>query len=143
MCNTKTIKKLLHKYKQILLYLFFGACTVVINTAAYDLLFYCLGISNILSNIVAWIVAVLFAFVTNKLLVFNSKGKSVAHNLKEAVSFFLCRAGTGVIDISIMYFAVDILIQNAFVWKIISNIIVIIVNYIASKLLIFAKPLDE
>lgn len=136
------MRNLLHKYKQILLYLFFGACTVVINTAAYDLLYYCLGTSNILSNIVAWIVAVLFAFVTNKLLVFNSKGKTIAHNLKEAVLFFLCRVGTGVIDIVIMYFAVDILTRNASIWKIISNIIVIIVNYIASKLIIFSKPSD-
>lgn len=133
------MRNLLDKYKQILLYLVFGVCTVAINTIAYDLLYYHLGTSNVLGNIVAWIVAVLFAFVTNKFLVFNSKGRSVANNLKEAVLFFLCRASTGVIDIIIMYFAVDVFSQNAFIWKIISNIIVIIANYVASKLLVFSK----
>lgn len=125
------------KHKQILLYLFFGVCTTLINTVAYALLYEYWEIANVASTILAWLAAVLFAFVTNKRFVFESRRKNLREQLLEFVSFFGCRIATGVLDVVIMYIAVDCMQWNSVVWKLISNIVVTVINYVASKLLIF------
>ena len=129
----------LRKNKQLLLYLFFGICTTAINTICYWLLYDALTLSNIVSTILAWLAAVLFAFVTNKVFVFESKRTNTTDRLNEVISFFGCRLLTGILDVAIMAFAVDMLQWNGLLWKLISNIIVTIINYIASKYLIFRK----
>ena len=131
------IKELLIKYKSFIMYMIFGVLTTVINLIAYFLCFNVLHVSNVVSTIIAWIFAVLFAFVTNKLWVFDSKsfdGKTLIH---EILTFFAARLATGILDIIIMYIAVDMMAWNSTVWKLISNIIVIILNYLASKFVIF------
>ena len=130
---------MIKKYKDIIAYLFFGVCTTVINVCVYEICYTKGHIPNVISTIVAWCIAVLFAFITNKLFVFNSKSFAVNVLFQEIVSFFTCRLITGLLDLVIMYIAVDCLIQNALLWKIISNILVIVANYIASKLIIFKK----
>ena len=127
--------RLILKYKQMLLYIFFGVCTTAINTVSYHILFNFLNVANIASTIISWLLAVIFAFVTNKYFVFESKGTDGLVN--EAVSFFSCRIATGVLDVIIMYVAVDILMLSGLLWKILSNIIVIILNFVASKFFIF------
>ena len=129
----------LRKNKQLLLYLFFGICTTAINTICYWLLYDALTLSNIVSTILAWLAAVLFAFVTNKVFVFESKRTNTTDRINEVISFFGCRLLTGILDVAIMAFAVDMLLWNGLLWKLISNIIVTIINYIASKYLIFRK----
>ena len=129
----------LRKNKQLLLYLFFGICTTAINTICYWLLYDALTLSNIVSTILAWLAAVLFAFVTNKVFVFESKRTNTTDRINEVISFFGCRLLTGILDVAIMAFAVDMLQWNGLLWKLISNIIVTIINYIASKFLIFRK----
>ena len=124
-------------YKQIILYLFFGVCTTAINTVSYWLLCDVLPLGNIFSTILAWLAAVIFAFITNKLFVFESKHTSAQDCINEAVSFFGCRLLTGILDVVIMAVAVDLLKWNGLLWKLISNIIVTIINYIASKCIIF------
>lgn len=131
--------QLYRKYKSILSYLIFGVLTTVVNVAAYYLCYDVIGIENIPSTMVAWIIAVAFAFITNKLFVFESRSWKMRIALKEACNFTLCRLGTGVIELIVMYVFVDVLNYNGTVMKLISNIIVIILNYIASKLLIFRK----
>lgn len=133
------LKKLYHKNKQLVLYLLFGVCTTAINTLCYGLLHKILHIHNIPSTLLAWLVAVLFAFITNKIYVFESRRTDTAARLKEFFSFFGCRIMTGILDILIMAVAVDYLKWNALLWKLISNIIVTIINYVASKLIIFKK----
>lgn len=133
----KTISDVLRNNKQFLLYLFFGVCTTAINTACYWLLYNVLKLSNIISTILAWLIAVVFAFVINKIYVFESKQLNSTECIKEAVSFFGCRVITGVLDVLIMAIAIDLLQWNALLWKLISNILVTIINYIASKYLIF------
>lgn len=127
------------KYKSAILYLFFGGCTTVINIAVYDLCFNIIGINNLLSTIIAWVVSVLFAYVTNRKYVFESKATKTKDVLYEISSFFACRGATGVLDVAIMWVTVDILNWNALLWKTISNVIVIVINYVASKLIIFKK----
>lgn len=132
-------KPLFDSYKQIILYLFFGICTTAINTVCYWLLYDVLSLSNITSTVLAWLAAVIFAFITNKRFVFESKRTSTQERINEIVSFFGCRLLTGILDVVIMAVAVDMLRWNGLLWKLISNIIVTIINYIASKFLIFRK----
>lgn len=123
--------------KQIILYLFFGVCTTAINTICYWLLYDVLTLSNIACTILAWLVAVIFAFVTNKVFVFESKRTNATERINEVISFFGCRLLTGILDVAMMAIAVDLLQWNGLFWKLLSNIIVTIINYVASKLWIF------
>ena len=136
----KTVKELIIKYKALISYAFFGVCTTLINWLVYFLFYRILQVSNVPSTIIAWGIAVAFAFVTNKLLVFNSKSFSSKTLLYESLTFVAARLATGVLDVLIMYIAVDVLTGNAMVWKLLSNIIVIVLNYILSKLMVFRKP---
>ncbi len=131
------ITESIRKNKQLLLYLFFGMCTTAINTICYGVLYEFLCVDNIPSTILAWLVAVIFAFVTNKIFVFDSKRTRASEQLTEFVSFFSCRIITGIMDVVIMAVAVDYLKWNSLIWKLISNIIVTIINYVASKFIIF------
>ena len=132
--------ELFSKYRTVIAYLFFGACATVVNVAVYWLSFTVFAVPNVPYTVIAWIVSVLFAFITNKLWVFKSRGLSRTTLFREIASFFTCRLLTGLLDVAIMFIAVDTLKQNALLWKIISNAIVIILNYIASRYFIFLKP---
>lgn len=127
------------KYKELVLYLFFGVGTTVINIMAYYVCAHPLRINTVASTCVAWILSVLFAYITNKIWVFESKSTDVGVIIKEIVSFFSCRLLTGFLDVALMFVFVDVLSFNDMWMKIISNVIVIVLNYVASKLLIFKK----
>lgn len=122
--------------REIILYVLFGVLTTLINFLSYSLLYYSLKIGNTPSTIIAWAMSVLFAYVTNRLYVFESKNNN---KFKETAEFFLCRTATGVLDVLIMYVGVDLLLQNGQLIKILSNVLVIVLNYIASKIYIFKK----
>lgn len=123
-----------NKYYEVLSYLFFGGCTTLINIITFWLL-RLLKIGVYASNVVAWIVSVLFAFITNKLFVFESKGNA----LKEGISFFIFRLLSLVFDMGIMYLLVDVFNWNDLLSKVLANIFVIIINYVFSKIFIFKK----
>lgn len=133
------IKELIIKYKFIILYGIFGVLTTVINIGVYGVLYSGLGVSNVISNVIAWIISVLFAFITNKLWVFESKSFNFKLFVKELGSFTVCRVATGVLDLGIMFVGVDLLKGPAIILKIASNIIVIILNYVMSKIFVFKK----
>lgn len=133
------IKELFLKYKGFIFYAFFGVCTTLINMGTYYLLYNVASFHNVVSTVIAWFVAIVFAFITNKLFVFDSKSFKMKVFLYELVSFFLSRLATGVLDVVIMYVAVDVLSLNEMLFKLLSNVIVIIINYILSKLVIFRK----
>ena len=133
------IKALIVKYQDMILYVFFGALATLVNTASYYLCYNVLGIPNVPSVLIAWLLAVIFAFFTNKLWVFKSKSFAPEILKHEIPTFFGARALTGLMDLGIMYLTVDVLHWNATLWKLISNILVIILNYVASKLVIFKK----
>lgn len=133
------IKELIIKYKFIILYGIFGVLTTVINIGVYGVLYSGLGVSNVISNVIAWVISVLFAFITNKLWVFESKNFNFKLFVKELGSFTVCRVATGVLDLVIMFVGVDLLKGPAIILKITSNIIVIILNYVMSKIFVFKK----
>ncbi len=131
------IKKLFIKYKDVISYLFFGVCTTIVNIVAYWVCAHLLHLSTIISTSIAWALAIAFAYITNRLWVFHSKAKGRKAIFREVCSFIACRLLTGFLDVAIMYIFVDKLHCPDLIVKVISNIIVIIANYIASKLVIF------
>ena len=133
------MKALLEKYRGLILYAVFGALTTAINIAAYALCYRVLHIPNVPSNVIAWILAVLFAFVTNKLYVFESKSLERGTVARELASFVGARLATGLLDLAVMFVGVDLLHGPDLVFKVGSNVIVIILNYVLSKLIVFRK----
>lgn len=131
--------ELLKKYKSFVMYAIFGVLTTLINLASYYVLYNVLNWGNMPSTALAWLLAVIFAFVTNKKWVFDSQSMEWKVLLYELASFFACRIATGVFDMAVMYVAVDVMAWNEMLWKLLSNVIVIILNYVASKLVIFKK----
>lgn len=137
------IRNIYKKYKDIVPYVFFGVCTTIVNVVVYWFFAYVLMQATMLSTIIAWIAAVLFAYITNRKWVFHSQAYGVVSIMKEIVSFFSCRLATGIIDWLCMYIFVDVLHANGVLIKFVANIIVIVLNYVASKLLIFRRKNDN
>lgn len=139
----KKIKELYEKYKEIIVYLVFGVLATIVNLGVkYALLFTILDASNSfelqVSVIISWIAAVLFAYFTNRTFVFKSKNKN---KIKEFISFVTGRIATLLMEMAIMWFFVTFLKLNSdlyvFVITIFAQALVIIANYILSKLFIF------
>lgn len=135
----KFILGLMKKYQSLISYAVFGVLTTVVNIVTYSVCYHRMGIGNTLSNVIAWILAVAFAYVTNKLWVFDSKSWKPQVLKREIIAFVSCRLATGILDIAIMFVCVDLLGMHAMLMKIISNILVIVLNYVFSKLIIFKK----
>jgi len=137
------IKKLYNiylKYKEIINYLFFGGLTTLVNLVVYFALSRLLGIDPVISNAIAWISAVLFAYITNKLFVFESKGKNKKDNAKEMFLFFLFRIISGLLcDQGTFALMVKVFHINDIISKVVTQIMVIVANYVFSKFIIFRK----
>ena len=133
------IRALVEKHWDIVSYLFFGVLTTAVNYLVYLPIYNLLGASAAVSNAVAWVAAVAFAFLTNKPFVFKSHDWSAKTVLPELSKFVGCRVASGVMETLILLLTVDILGWNGNVWKIITSVLVVILNYVASKLLVFRK----
>lgn len=120
--------------KELLFYVIFGVFTTLINIFVYLIFTKVFHVNYIISNILAWILSVLFAYITNRIWVFESKNTNI---VKEISLFFGGRLLSGVIDTALMYLFIDILLIGDFISKIIIQIIVVIFNYLVSKLIIF------
>lgn len=135
------IRNLFNKYREIIMYLIFGVLTTVVSLAVYYLLVYTIlnpdnAFELQIANIISWIAGVAFAYVTNRSVVFQSNNKNKA---KEATSFVLARVVTLVMDMIIMFVGVTLLHGNDKILKLISQVVVIVSNYIFSKLFVFKK----
>ena len=136
----KKIKELYLRYKEIINYLFFGGCTTIVNFISYYIPARIIGIDEVISNSIAWCISVLFAYVTNKIFVFSSKKENLVGILKEMFSFIFARLFTGALcDIGLFALMINILGINDIVSKITTQILVVILNYVLSKLVIFKK----
>ena len=131
------IIELVKKHWDILSYLFFGVMTTVVNYAVYLPMYNWLHLSATVSNAIAWVVAVAFAFLTNKPFVFGSHDWSAKVVLPELTKFIGCRVGSGLAETAIIFVAVDLLQGNGNLWKLLTSILVVILNYIGSKLFVF------
>ena len=164
------IKQLFIKYKEIIMYIIFGVLTTLVNWAVYWVLIKAFGSAAenetvlfvlfgktitmeilyiFIANFIAWVAGVIFAFVTNKIWVFESKSWKLAIALKEFWLFVVARLITGVLE----WFGVPLLVAmglnqslfgaEGFVAKLVVSVIVVILNYVFSKLIIFRKKKDE
>lgn len=131
--------RLWKKYEDVILYLFFGVLTTGINYLVYLPFYNLMGLSATISNIVAWIAAVAFAFLTNKPFVFKSHDWSRKAVIPELSKFVSCRLASGVMETVIIFLAVDVLAGNGNLWKLLTSVLVVILNYFGSKLFAFRK----
>lgn len=130
------MKNIIQKNKEIIMYLVFGVLTTVVNIVVYYIFSNLLHMNYLFSNAMAWFLSVLFAYVTNRKYVFDSKNNQI---IKEAISFFGSRLATGIMDMMLMWFLVNFNIVNDVVAKVVVNVIAVILNYILSKLVVFKK----
>jgi len=144
---TEKMMKLWARHREVLSYLIFGVLTTAVNVGLFMLLTACTSLPTGTANAIALAASILFAYITNKLWVFESRLSGWAA-IVEFAKFIACRLATGVMDEIIVVLGVDRLgaalsLADNHLWalavKIFANILVIIANYVFSKLLIFRK----
>ena len=133
------IKDLFVRYWEVLSYLIFGVLTTAVNYLVYLPVYNLVGLSAALSNAIAWVVAVAFAYLTNKPFVFKSHDWSAKTVIPELTRFVGCRVASGAAETLILLLTVDILHWNGNLWKLVTSVLVVVMNYIASKLVVFRK----
>ena len=133
------IRQLFEKHRDKILYVVFGVLCTAINTGVYWICAHPLNMPVLPGTMIAWFLAVLFAYLTNRKWVFHSEASTRGEYIREFVYFYLCRLATGLLDWALMYLLVDRLHWDDLPVKIGVNLLVILLNYIASKLVIFKK----
>ena len=135
------IKDLYLKYKEIINYLIFGVLTTVVSLVTYYICVYTFinpeeAVQLQIANVISWIFGVAFAYVTNRKFVFESNEKN---KIKEASKFVTSRIATLLMDMAIMFIGVTLLKFNDKIIKLVSQVVVIIANYLLSKIIVFNK----
>ncbi len=137
------IINLYKKYQEIINYLIVGVLTTVVSIVTYFLFSLILDIENnilfILANVLSWICAVIFAYITNKKFVFNTTTSNKKEEIKVFSMFVSSRITTLLIELAFMFVTVKIILINDKIAKVIAQFIVIVLNYILSKLFVFKK----
>lgn len=147
------IKKIIKKYKEIILYVIFGVLTTAVNFVSFWLLSKALGEKfYLLNNAIAWIISVIFAYITNKLFVFDSKSRNIKIVFKEVLEFFLARLFSFAVEEGGFWLFIEIMnfdkhsiillgfnISGQLIAKVLLAVIVVIMNYFFSKFLIFSN----
>lgn len=137
------LKGFVKKHWEFVLYALFGIFTTVTNYAIYLPLYNIAHLSATLSNWIAWIAAVIVAFLTNKPFVFKSHDWSAKVVASEFLKFVGCRVTSGLTETLILMLTVDILDMNGNIMKVLTNVVVIIINYVGSKLVVFRNKNQE
>ncbi len=133
------MKDLIKKHWDLITYLVFGVLTTVVNYLVYLPCYNWFGLGAAVSNAIAWVVAVAFAYLTNKPFVFRSHDWSMKVVLPELGKFLACRVGSGLLETGILLVTVDLMHWNGNVMKLITSVLVVLLNYVGSKLLVFNK----
>lgn len=143
------LKDLYKKYKEMILYLIFGVLTTALNYVVYFIFVVPLGVHYEISNCIAWVAGVIFAYFTNRSVVFNSQAKGIKKKLIEATEFVAARLFSLVAEMVILWLFIDIIplcpdkYWNNLIAKFIGAVVVVILNYLASKFVIFKKKDDN
>ena len=133
------IRMLIRKHYDILAYLFFGVLTTLVNYIVYLPCYNLLHLPASLSNVISWAAAVAFAYVTNKPFVFKSHDWSAKTVIPELSKFVGSRVLSGALETAIIFVTVDLLSWNGNMMKLVTSVLVVILNYVASKLIVFKK----
>ena len=127
------------KYKEPLLYLFFGGLTFLLSVFLYWLLAHPLGLPPLAANALSWILCVAFAYVTNRTWVFRDKARGARGVVREAVSFAAGRLATLGLEELVLWLGVSVLGVNDLAVKVLAQVLVIVGNYVVSKFFVFRK----
>lgn len=133
------INNMIKKHWGVISYLVFGALTTAVNYAVYIPLYNFLHLSAAASNCIAWVIAVVFAYLTNKPFVFKNNDWTLQNLIPEFLRFVGCRIGSGTVETLIIYIFVDLLCWNGNLMKLLTSVLVVILNYFGSKMLVFRK----
>ena len=125
------------KHREVLLYLFFGGLTTVLSIASFALFYQALGVNELAANVLSWILAVLFAFFTNRTWVFSAANTGGAGLLRQMASFFGGRLATLAVEEGILLVFVSWLSLPALPVKTAAQVVVIVLNYVVSKMFVF------
>ena len=141
----KSLRRLYEKYKEIANYLIFGVLTTVVSLGVYyGLASTVLDPENPIqlqtANVLSWIAAVTFAYVTNRIFVFHCHDR---HIFRVAASYYVARVLTLLMDMGIMFVSVTLLHMNDKIAKLIVQVVVTVANYVFSKLLVFRKKAQK
>jgi len=137
------VKNLWIKHEEIIRYIIVGGITTALNYGVYAVAFLLLqGVpaDYQIANTIAFVVAVVFAYIANKKAVFHSKTSGALDTAREAGSFFLMRLVSYGVEIGLMALMVEVLHINELLAKLPVNVLIVVLNYIFSKLYIFRKP---
>lgn len=135
------MKRIIKKYEEIIRYLIIGVLTTIVSLGVYYLLVFTILDPQIplelqITNIISWICAVVFAYITNRKYVFKIENKS---SKKEVIKFFISRLSTLFVDMLLMYLLVSVCNFNDKIIKLLVQVIITILNYIFSKFIVFKK----
>ena len=126
-------------HKELLLYLFFGGASFIVSVGSYTYFDLSLNLNELIANFWSWILALLFAYITNKIWFFNIRTITIALLLKEIIKFFTGRLATLLVEECILYIFITKLDFGSIAVKIFAQIVVIILNYIISKVIVFKE----
>ncbi len=133
----KFIQPFYIKYKEILLYLLFGGLTFVVSIGSFALFEQVLKMSPLIANIFSWILAVAFAYITNRIWVFKDVAHGAAGIIKEIFAFFAGRAATLALEELILYIGITLMGFPSIAVKVVGQVVVIVSNYFISKIIVF------
>ena len=133
------LKKLMKKYEELIMYIIVGVCTMIVSLVSYFIMANTLQMYYQAANIISWVLAVAFAYVTNKKYVFKSPYTSVQATTKELVSFVSCRVASLLVEILSMFFFVQVCQIDDNIVKLMNQVLVTVLNYIFSKFWVFRK----
>lgn len=138
----KFVRDFYYKHESVMLYLIVGAMTTAVSliTQYIPLL---MGFPTEVNTTVSWICAVTFAFFTNKVWVFKNESKTKSDWIKQAAAFYGGRLTTYFLELAFMSFTVRVLMQNEYLMKLIAQVFILIINYLFSKLVVFAKKREK
>jgi len=135
----KVFNPFYQRYKEMLLYLFFGGVTFVLNLVMFSLLHNRVGLNELVANVICWVICVLVQFFTNRKWVFNSTAASASSLIYQMGSFFGGRVFTLIVEEIILAVFITWLHFNSMLIKIVAQVVVILLNYIISKYLVFSE----
>lgn len=137
------IKVLYQKYRELIVYVFFGGLTTLVDFGVYALMTDLLCLDIVPANIIAWAAAVIFAYATNKTIVFGDRNNSFKAVTAQFISFAGMRAASGGLSTLLLWIFAELYSFNDMIVKAVVAVAVIILNYIFSKLFIFKKNSPE
>ena len=134
---TEYVKEIMKQYKEPILYLVFGGLAFIVSVSSYVICEQYIGINELIANVISWVLAVLFAYFTNRTWVFESRVSGIGERVKEMISFFGGRVFTLAVEELIIFIFNTNMGYNSTGVKIVAQVVVILLNYVISKLFVF------